>query len=252
MVKLTENQLVQEEQYKFPYHYTDLISDRHKFFKFIEPLDLLRLVKDKVNSFDKRMILDAGCGDGRLCYELKNEKYRIVGIDYSASAISFARAFNPDAEFFVQDLKNIDLPYEFDIIILMEVLEHFIPDQIPPVLSSLSKVLKTDGKLLITVPTENIKLSDKHYQHFNKNSLSETIKPYFVIEEITGYSRNGSKKTLFNFLKNTGNILYPFRRDFSLAKRYFTFFRKYYERNVATGKPDECDGIIAVCTKTVY
>jgi 2-polyprenyl-3-methyl-5-hydroxy-6-metoxy-1,4-benzoquinol methylase len=249
MTQLTDNQLVQEEQYKFPYHYADLISDRHKFFKFVEMLDLLRLVKEKVNSLDKKMILDAGCGDGRLNYELKSEKYKIVGIDYSKSAISFARAFNPDSEFAVQDLKNIDLPYEFDIIILMEVLEHFIPDQIPLILASLSKVLKADGKLLITVPSKNLKLIDKHYQHFTTGSLAETIKPQFVIEEAIGYSKIGFKRTIFKFLRNAGNLFYPFRKDSSIAKGYFAYYRKYYQRNLATGKPEECNGIMAVCRK---
>jgi len=247
---LTDSQLVQEEQYAFPYHYADLISDRHKYFKFIGPLDLIRIVKNKVDALNKQLILDAGCGDGRLCYELKNEKYKIVGIDYSASAIAFARAFNPGIEFYIQDLRNLKLPYKFDIVILMEVLEHFIPDQITSILSSLSKVLNADGKLLVTVPTVNIRMPEKHYQHFTRESLSETLKPTFEIEEITGYARKGFTKALYNFLKSLGNILYPFRKDHTVAQRYFAFYRKYYERHVACGEPEECDGIMAICRKT--
>jgi len=246
---LSDNQLVQEEQYAFPYHYADLISDRHRYFKFIGPLDLLRIVKNKVRALNKNVILDAGCGDARLCYELKNEPCKIAGVDYSASAIAFARAFNPDAEFFVQDLKNLDLPYKFDIVILMEVLEHFIPDQIPAILTSLSTVLNTGGRLIVTVPTVNIRMPEKHYQHFTHESLAETLKPIFEIEEITGYARKGFTKALYNFLKSLGNIVYPFRKDHAVAQRYFSFYRKYYERHVSTGKPEECDGIMAVCRK---
>lgn len=246
---MTNHQLVQEEQYAFPYHYADLISDRHKYFKFIGPLDLIRIVKNKVSALDKRLILDAGCGDGRLCYELKNEKYKIVGVDYSASAIAFARAFNPDTEFFIQDLRSLQLPYEFDIVILMEVLEHFVPDQIPAILSSLSSVLKADGKLLVTVPTVNIRMPEKHYQHFTRESLSESLKPFFEIEDAAGYARKGSDKAFYNFLKSLGNLFYPFRKDHAVAQRYFTCYRRYYERHVSTGKPEECDGIMAVCRK---
>jgi SAM-dependent methyltransferase len=250
MEVLTDYQLVQEEQYTFPYHYADLISDRHKYFKFIGPLDLIRIVKNKVLSLGKNVILDAGCGDGRLCYELRNDKLTIVGIDYSESAVAFARAFNPGTDFFIQDLKNLDLPYQFDMIILMEVLEHFIPDQIPAILSSLSGVMKADGKLLVTVPTVNIRMPEKHYQHFTHESLSETLSPYFAIEEVTGYAKRGFVKRLYNFLKGMGNIFYPFRKDSALARRYFAFYRRVYEKYVSTGEPDTCDGIMAVCRKT--
>ncbi len=249
MTILTDNQLVQEEQYTFPYHYADLISDRHKYFKFIGMLDLIRIVKNKVHALDKRVILDAGCGDGRLCYELKSERLAVTGVDYSAGAVAFARAFNPGTEFFVQDLKNLDLPRKFDLVILMEVLEHFIPGDIPAILSSLSGVLNDDGKLLITVPTVNIRMPEKHYQHFTRESLGDTLKPYFAMEEVTGYARRGFVKRLFNLFKSLGNLFYPFRKDAALARRYFTFYRRFYEKYVSTGEPEKCDGIMAVCRK---
>ncbi|MBN2275542.1 MAG: class I SAM-dependent methyltransferase [Bacteroidales bacterium] len=249
MEHLTDNQLIQEEQYTFPYHYADLISDRHRYFKFIGTLDLIRIVKNKVYSLNKNVILDAGCGDGRLCYELRDEKLTVAGADYSESAIAFARAFNPGLDFFVQDLRSLKLPYKFDLVIMMEVLEHFIPEQIPSILSSLSEILKADGKLLITVPSVNIRMPEKHYQHFTRESLSATLKPYFEIEEITGYARRGTVKKMYSFLKSLGNLFYPFRKDSDLARRYFAFYRQYYEKHVSTGKPDKCDGIMAVCKK---
>lgn len=250
MNKLSENQLVQEKEYSFPYHFADFISDKHKYFKFIEPLDLVRLVKEKINSFDNKIILDAGCGDGRLCYELKNNDYKVVGIDFSERAISFARGFSPEVEFFVQDLKNLDIPYKFDVIVLMEVLEHFIPNDVASILSSLSKVLNDNGKLIITVPSDNMKLIDKHYQHFNKKSLKAAIEPHFIPEEMIGYSKIGSKRKRYKFLRSMGTLFYPFRKNSLLAQKYFTHIKKYYQKNVSTGTPDECNGLFAVCIKT--
>ncbi len=248
MNNLTDNQQAQEEQYKFPYHYADLFSDRHKYFKFIEPMDLLGLVKGKVNLLNKTMILDAGCGDGRLCYELKNENNKIVGIDYSSSAIAFARAFNPEVDFYVQDLKSIDIPHKFDIIILMEVLEHFIPEHIDQILKSLSNVLVPEGRLLISVPTTNMKVSEKHYQHFNPGTLARAIESHFLIEEVTGYGKKGLNRFVYKKLRSLGSLLYPFRKS-SIAQKYFNYLKNYYKRKVSTGLPHECNGILAVCRK---
>jgi len=249
MSKLTNKQLVQEEEYSFPYHFADFISDKHKYFKFIEPLDLMRLVKEKINSFDNKIVLDAGCGDGRLCYEPKNNNYKVVGVDYSERAISFAGGFSPEVEFFVQDLKNLDIQYKFDVIILLEVLEHFNPNDVDVILSSLSKVLNDDGKLIITVPSDNVQLSDKHYQHFNRESFKAVIEPHFKIEEMIGYSKTGSKWKRYKFLRSMGTLFYPFRRNSLLALKYFVHIKSYYQKNVSTGTPEECNGLFAVCVK---
>ena len=81
MPELTKEQSVQEEQYHFPYHYADLISDKHKYLKNIPALDLLRLVKEKVRSLNCKLVLDAGCGNDRLIYEMRHEDFEIVGPD---------------------------------------------------------------------------------------------------------------------------------------------------------------------------
>jgi len=39
-------------------------------------------------------------------------------VDYSERAISFARAFNPKTEFFVQDLTALNMSYSFDQIVV--------------------------------------------------------------------------------------------------------------------------------------
>lgn len=248
-MELTKTQKCQEEQYDFPYHYLDLKSNFQKLLKGIEYLTLLNLVKDTLSPFNKELILDAGCGDGRLCYELKKENVKVVGIDYSHKAINFAKAFNPELEFLAQDLEHpLNLPYKFDKIVLMEVLEHFIPEKIQSILKNLSSVLKEDGKLVITVPSNNLPLEKKHYQHFTPKSLGKTIHPYFGIETIIGYDKNNYQKVLFKLLRKGSYILYPYRKS-RLAKKGFEFIKEYYEKNVTIGKLEECNGLIAVCTK---
>jgi len=143
------------------------------------------LLKRMFMQWTKKWYWTAGCGDGRLCYELKNEKnnrcryliIRRVLLHLHVRSI-------PEHEFFVQDLKDVRVPYEFDVIILMEVLKHFIPDQVQSILFLLSKVLKKTGSCLLRFQQRNMKISDKHYQHFSRESYRRPLCPIFIIERL--------------------------------------------------------------------
>jgi len=246
----SKKQMIQEGEYVFPYHYLDLSSEFHKFFRSMEYFGRLQKIINLVSSLNKKNILDAGCGDGRFCYELKKLKdYKIVGVDYSKKAIAFARAFNPKIKFFVQDLEKLSLPYKFDAIILTETLEHIIPKKIPLILSNLSKILKDDGKLIITVPSKNLPVSKKHYQHFSKESLADAVNSYFKIERIEGYLKLGHNEKIFDFLGKIGILLYPFRKRFIFLKSFFLFREKYYFKNISKAKLNECKSLIAILSK---
>ena len=196
-----------------------------------------------------RKILDAGCGDGRLCYELKKEKADIVGIDFSERAISFAKAFNPDVKFMIGDIRKLKLAYKFDSIILMETLEHIPPKDIPSLLDGLYRILGSNGKLIITVPSINLPLSDKHYQHFTEESLRKTLEPYFGIDPIFGYSKKGFKRKVFNNLIRFGLLLFPLKNRIPSIYRFYKFINNYFVKNLMIGKPEECYGLIAICSK---
>lgn len=242
----------QEEEYNFPYHYLDLVSDYRKFILNIEYLSLLEYAKRIIFSLSRKSVLDVGCGDGRLCFELKNKNLEIVGIDYSYKAINFARGFSPELEFIIQDIENFDRNDKFDVIVLMETLEHFLPERIPQIINNLSKFLKIDGRLIITVPSKNTPLPRKHFQHFTRESLNDTLKPHFKINTITGYDKTFDfHRIIFRLLKFTGCLVYHFRNRFYIVRKYYKFLRSFYDKNLFLGEPDECNGLIAVCEKIV-
>ncbi len=252
MKPTTKKQMLQEEKYIFPYHYLDLSSDFHKNLKSMEIFGVLQIVEDLIKSSNKKKInfLDAGCGDGRFCYELKTfKKCKIVGIDYSEQAIGFAKAFNPNIEFFVQDLEKLNLPCKFDIILLNGVLDQIIPSKIPSVLSNLDNVLKEDGKLIIVVRSKNVVDLKHNYQHFTKESLANTLNPYFKIENIRGYLTQGYNKRIFDLLGKIGVILYPFSKRISFLKSFYVFRQKYFFNNISRSKLNECKSLIAILSK---
>jgi SAM-dependent methyltransferase len=248
-MNLTSEQQVQEEQYIFPYHYLDLFCEDYKYLYYLSYLNYLHVVRDLIPQ--QKVVLDVGCGDGRFCFELQktNKTAKIVGLDYSKRAIEFAKIFNPKVEFFVKDLKELDLPYKFDYITFIETLEHINPHDIPLILTNLAHHLKDDGKLIITVPSKNIPVSKKHYQHFDPQSIANTLTPTFKVETIIGNSKLGPQRIIFNILQIIGIFIYPLRNKISLVRKLYSFLGNYYHKNIGRANPKKCTRLIVVCTK---
>ena len=101
-------------------------------------------------------LLDIGCGEGtlgKLLQENLKSDYSIIGCDISKSAIELANdyydmIYHADAE--VDGLPNEFGASEFDIIILLDVLEHvYRPEN---VLSHCHNILKPSGSLIVSFP----------------------------------------------------------------------------------------------------
>lgn len=178
---MPEPKELQEQQYNYPYHYIPWEADgiwrpaRVLWWSY-EYLALVEKVTKTVLSLSPKLILDFGCGDGYLTLRLLhlNEHVKVVGVDVSDRALMFARAFCSDSQraAFYRSIDEIPqnlIP--FDVVIAMEVLEHIPPDNLPNVVEQVWKALRHDGWFVVSVPTTNIALNPKHYQHFSLNSL---------------------------------------------------------------------------------
>ncbi|MDO8591105.1 MAG: class I SAM-dependent methyltransferase [bacterium] len=251
MTSFNKKQLSQESSYVFPYHYLDLQNDAEKLVWNIriEHTSYLRVVKNLLKPFEGKIILDAGCGDGRFCYEMKNEDVKIIGVDFSKKAIDFAKAFNPALEFFTQDLKNFSVPYEFDAVVLIETLEHLSPEDTALALKNLAGVIKTNGKLIVTVPSVNLPLISKHYRHFSEETLRETLRDYFKVVEVKGHSKIGFYKKIFSILRQFAIFTAPMANRIKLVQIFGKFLNRFFVKHLETGSPAECDRLIAVCEK---
>ena len=208
---------------------------------------MMSVVADRLRPFHGQEVLDAGCGDGRFCHELCRENVRLTGADYSEQALLFARAFNPGITFVAADLKDLHLPASYDAIVLIEVLEHFPPQDVQLILRNLALHLKPEGQLIVTVPSVNLPVSPKHYQHFNEMNLHQTLEGHFIIREITGYGRLGARRFLYENLRRIGLMIYFLEARFKLIDRYYEFLDRYYRKHLALGPPAKCRGLMAIC-----
>ena len=97
-------------------------------------------------------VLDAGCGEGHL-FSRVPASARQTGIDLSSAALEIAASRNPSAEWIHADLHKMPFAdHTFDKICCSEVIEH-VPDPVA-VIRELHRVVKPEGRVIITVPNE--------------------------------------------------------------------------------------------------
>ncbi len=176
----SEEELLQESMYLFPYHYIPHFDERglprttRSLDWGIEYLTYMQMVKEELASVlpSGGSLLDVGCGDGYFLNSL-GPRWIKHGIDLSANAIGFAKAFATDALFEVQNIKDINKKY--DAVTCIEVLEHIQDGEISSFIDKIVECINPNGFLIISVPTTVLPLNKKHYRHYDETLLSAQI-----------------------------------------------------------------------------
>ena len=178
---------------------------------------------------DARLILDAGCGDGRFAEyfskNISNGGVRLIGVDLSGPKISFAKCRGNknkmNADFIIADIHNLPFKAEsFDFIISLETLEHCLAPEI--VLREFLRVVnrnKHEFEFLLTVPfTKNNNIecirSLKDVYNIDNESLHIYHKEYKLDEFIKLLNSNGIEAIGFERISsknlNVFTKLWPF------------------------------------------
>jgi 2-polyprenyl-3-methyl-5-hydroxy-6-metoxy-1,4-benzoquinol methylase len=191
-------------------------------------------------------IVDVGCGNGALLWWLQRSGYmNSQGIDISAEQVELCRTFGVE-NVHQYDMREFLAKQEdcFDIIILKDVIEHFMKSEIIEILVSCYSSLRNNGRVIIQVPNAEapffgrIRYGDfTHEVAFSSTSLSQVL--YVVgFSKIQCYSTEPS----FNNLKSLTR--------FVLWKFVEAFYRFLLYTETGSGRRIVTQGIIAVATKT--
>jgi 2-polyprenyl-3-methyl-5-hydroxy-6-metoxy-1,4-benzoquinol methylase len=134
-----------------------------------------------VDKDSRPRVLDIGCGSGTLVDKLARTGYDSFGIDWSESAIDFAKKHRQGI--FVH--RDVETAFDvgallFDIVVASHILEHL--EHPYAFLRSVSKVLKPQGFLCIAVP--NLWWFDPHVPW-------RAVSTIFDPEHVIGYSPRG-------------------------------------------------------------
>lgn len=165
---------IQDEQYMFPYHYIPLLTDN----SFIsnrtlswggEYLAYLLYVRDYIMKCNPKSLLDVGCGDGRFLTMFNDKDIHLCGIDLSERSIGLACIMTGKTHYMVCDIADIN--NRFDCVSLTEVIEHIPDEEVVGFVKNCSAALNDNGILVLTVPTKNVPLNEKHYRHYDEKMI---------------------------------------------------------------------------------
>lgn len=209
-------------------------------------------------------ILESGCGLGRWVFYLKRIGYNITGIDLASSAVEYAKKFDPTVSIMKDDVLHTSFPDQyFDSVISLGVVEHF--EEGPEMaLREISRVMKNNGVLFISVPTQNFlrvaitnRLKEIFWWYNKKKGVKYKFEEYrYTKKEFTKLLIKGNFKPIemvpddFFPPKNIGLYVdFPFLR--SADKKWeLNFFGKIIHRIFSTFSPWFVNaGTLWVCNK---
>lgn len=199
-------------------------SNTRKFWdKKLDKVSLFKdqdgMTKDRIEialdfiSKDAKKILDIGSGYGFLEEHLsKNKNIEIYGNDISSRAIAnLKKRFK--GNFRVESIYKMQYPNKFfDMVFMLEILEHISPARTFEILSKTKRILKDHGILVISVPTNEglermTNNPNRHIRMYTEALIIAELKivGFQVIKLKTLYAFKNSyklKKILANILHN--------------------------------------------------
>ena len=116
---------------------------------FVNPSSFLMPLANKLKP--EATILDIGCGSGRDLLWFKSRGFNALGFEKSNGLASLARK-NTDCEVIESDFETYDFSrLSVDAILLIGALVHIHHTKVPDVLKSITRAIKDDGKLLLSL-----------------------------------------------------------------------------------------------------
>lgn len=133
------------------YLYEDLFSLEDKHWWHISKRRIVHKLIENYNSYKNPKILDIGCGTGKNMRELQNLG-TVYGLDSSSEALRFCKKRGLNNLMLGSAEKTHLKSNSFDIITLLDVLEHTDDKK---TIKEVSRILSGNGLLIITVPAFN-------------------------------------------------------------------------------------------------
>ena len=130
-----------------------------------------------------KRVLDIACGFGYGSHMMAaHGAVEVVGMDISEEAIDYAQRFykHDNIKYTIKDLLDLDADHGlFDVITCFETLEHI--SDVELAIYRLSRVLKEDGVLVVSVPNDlGKKVENKYHLHkFTEEELIDDLTKIF-------------------------------------------------------------------------
>lgn len=164
------------------------VADNHFWFKYRNNI-LKDVIDSQFRGKSNLKILDLGCGEGNTIRSLArfNSDFLIVGCDIFVEGMELSNVNLPLFQGDASD--NLFVEEQFDIVLLLDVIEHVPDDQ--KLLNAAHKLLKKNGLLIVMVPAglylwSKFDIISGHFRRYTKKSLLSSInKSSFHVNYIT-------------------------------------------------------------------
>lgn len=150
-----------------------------------------RIILNLVDGFGRGKTIDVGCGDGYITSQISKKFKEVVGVDISKEAIKIAKKKNLKISFVVATCVN--LPFSdnlFDTVIASEIIEHVNYNDGKMFLKETKRILKSQGKLIISTPNlldpfvkfhQITRKNIEHLKEYTKKEFAGLISAYLGI-----------------------------------------------------------------------
>ncbi|NQT96047.1 MAG: class I SAM-dependent methyltransferase [Candidatus Omnitrophica bacterium] len=141
-------------------------------------------IQERLDRLDDRdaIVLEAGCGNGRILFDLKKRYRDAVGLDFSAGLLKKAMEIhNNDLNLVQSELQSLPFRDEsFDIVVCIRVIQHMLPSEQQLAINEMSRILKKNGHLILM--TYNALTPLAVYKQINMSGLNK-IWPWWPLRD---------------------------------------------------------------------
>lgn len=181
--------------------------------------EYITFIDDFKNNLDGNIVLEIGCGAGKITNYLTEHGYDVTGIDFSENILKLARKKFPNSKFVCADICEYETNRKFDGIITKDMLFHLPDADIRKVLHKVKNWLKIGGKFCIIMD-----IPKNEGEHIFTEELNENYKIYY------NYM---SPKKVEGLLKENGFVVNEFNvvGDSNSASSYASGFMVFQCEN---------------------
>jgi len=173
-------------------YYQKNYKQYHEKTFFVDPSSFLTPIAEKLKPGST--ILDIGCGSGRDLLWFRQRGFKVFGFERSVGLSSLARE-NVGCEVIEGDFETYDFSQlSVDAILLIGALVHLPHGKIPAILNSISRALKGDGIIFLSLKkgAENTKDSQgRVFYLWNDGELRDMFKDLAL--DVIDYFQQPSK-----------------------------------------------------------
>ncbi len=168
--------------------YSELAQVYHEMYKSIFDYEKeFNFYHGLLRKYDRRSILEIGCGTGNLAPYFLKAGYEYSGLDLYDEMLQIARQNHPEARFVQGDMRDLHLPQTFDSVIITGRSFCYMTTNkdVMCALQSIYRTLKEKGILIFdsfkadellpnlkTESSQEVESGDTKYRRVNRTSLN--------------------------------------------------------------------------------